>query len=161
MSEVRDVLCSWWHSTRAWFSIPEVVPQAPERNAMVFVFKAVLALWLLPAAVGGEAPKSLEQSPAWMTHGAPWAVIIGAVISVVGLALRDRDDGIDLEQVGLVLVGIGLATYGTAVSTSATLTQSRWAAGICLGLAVGAVARWWQMQRYQVSKRREAARSVQ
>lgn len=158
MRELRDLIGHWARAAREWFSIPDVVPQTPERNAMVFVFKAVLALWLLPVAIGGEAPRSLEQSPAWMTLGAPWAVIIGSAISIVGLTLRDRDDGIDLEQVGLVLVGVGLLIYGTAVFTGANLTQARWAAGICFGLGLGAGARWWQMQRYQVSKRREATR---
>lgn len=158
MRAIRDVLLVWWHSVRAFFSVPDVVPQTPERNAMVFCFKAGLGLWLLPVALGAEPPRSLTESPTWMTVGAPWSVVIGAVISIFGLLLRDRDDGVNLEQVGLALVGVGLVFYGTAVSASSTLTQSRWAAGICFSLALGAAFRWWQMQRYQLAKSRKIDR---
>lgn len=158
---MRELVVAWWRSTRAFFSVPDVVPQTPERNAMEFGFKAVLGLWLLPVAVGAELPRSLAESPGWMSRGAPWAVIIGAAISIVGLALRDRDNGIDLQQVGLILVGTGLLIYASAVVGSSTLTQSRFAAGVCFGLAFGAAGRWWQMQRYVLAKRREDARRPQ
>lgn len=150
----------WWKGTRAFFTVPVSVPLVPERNALEFVFKAVLGIWLLPAVIGGGVPRSLEQSPAWMTYGGPWAIIVGCAISVAGFALTDRDDGINLQQLGIVLVAAGLAIYATAVVTNSTLTQTRVVAGGFYGLSLGLCARWWQLQRYTLARRREAARGV-
>lgn len=120
-----------------------------DRNAMEITFKAVLALFSCPLAIGIERlPLSLKEAP---TFGRISVILlfVGCVVSLAGILWRDRDDGLIMQQAGLTGVAFGSLFYASALAVaSSQYSQVALVCGLFGGVGFGAVARFIQLQSY-------------
>lgn len=125
-------------------------PAPGDRNAMEIVFKAVLCAVTFPAAFGLQPlPNSLATAPPVFGKGAVIVLCIGCFVSLLGIAWPVRDDGLLIQQTGLLGVMVGSTLYAAALLMSMTsFGAASVALGMTVGIACGAAARWWQLQRY-------------
>ena len=121
-----------------------------ERNAMEIVFKAVLCAVTFPTAFGLQPlPASLAAAPPVFGKGAVIILCLGCFVSLLGIAWPVRDDGLLIQQTGLLGVMVGATLYAAALLMSMTsFGAASIALGMTIGIACGAAARWWQLQRY-------------
>ena len=125
-------------------------PAPGERNAMEIVFKAVLALTTFPTAFGLQPlPNSLASAPPVFGKGAVILLCLGCVVSLLGITWPARDDGLIIQQTGLLGVAAGSICYAAALAMSATtFSSAAIALGMSIGIGFGSIARWVQLQRY-------------
>jgi hypothetical protein len=147
------------------------------RNPDSLVLFAILAVSSLGTATGAvPLPGSLLMGPDMFGQTAALALCLGSGVSVVGMLLRDRMDGLVVEQAGRIIAGVGCLMYAVALFTSGShppppasrLYLCGWllpissdavlAFGMSLGLAANCCVQWWRIHKFRDRLKREAKR---
>lgn len=120
------------------------------RNEMEVALLAVMAASSTGTAIGLiPLPGSLEDGPSVFGQTAAVTLWAGCLIGLLGIAWRDRLDGLVIEQLGMVGVTVGGILYAVALITAAgPWTNAILAIGMSLGVAVAAGVRYWGIYRY-------------
>lgn len=122
-------------------------PLSPSRHPFQIFIMVLCALVGIPVLFGDATPGSISET---LPHGfrQAWALLlsIGATVTLIGGAWRNRVTGLLIEQVGLVSAGGATLVYGAALLTTAGKTG--YVAAAQIGAFGGACLwRWWQIQR--------------
>ena len=94
--------------------------------------------------------------PPLASHIWAWILVIGALITLIGIAMKNRANGLILEQLGLAFVGI-MAFFYSALVVIQVGSPGWISASIIFAFAGACLTRWKQIQDYlhQVKKRVE------
>lgn len=100
------------------------------------------------AVFGDLWPTAIEEAfPVWAQ--AVWGILFGggALIALIGIALKKRDTGILLEQVGLTALGAMCITYSGAIFV---FNRSGGFAVSVLLVLIGAACfrQWWRLEKF-------------
>lgn len=132
--------------------------RTPERNPADIALCLLLAYAVFRIALFLDPlPGSLEEAPDYLGHGAALAIFVGSLLVLAGNVWRDRWNGLVIEQVGSLALGLGLLFYATALgfaqqwSSNASITV-----GITYGVGVMRFVRLRQIQKYFNQRRTEA-----
>lgn len=124
-------------------------PATMDRNPMEACIFLVLFLFTGTNAVGIEPlPGSLAGASTLFGRLCAVGVAGGSLLALVGMVWRNRDDGLVIEQIGLVCAGFGLISYGAAVATITTQANGSFVFGMSFGIALACTIRYFQIQRY-------------
>lgn len=104
----------------------------------------------LPTLLGANpGPASIEALlPELMVRVWSFMLVVGAAISLIGAALKNRVNGILVEQVGLVMVGVAAVFYAFGIFIVIGFQVGAISASIILGFGAACLYRWYQLQRY-------------
>jgi hypothetical protein len=126
------------------------------RNPMEICIFTVMPISVARGAIG-HLPPSLQDTPL-LGQAACIAIFVGCVMAIVGIIWRDRDDGLVIEQFGLVPTGLGSFFYAAALlATDGSLTDIAIAAGMATAIGTACVFRFVQIQRYVGTRKTIAA----
>ncbi len=101
----------------------------------------------LPLLVGEARPGSITSAlPEWAQDVWGGGLVLGAALALVSLRLRNRLNGLLLEQVGLVMVGCSAVFYGVVATTHLGVTAA-YASVFVLGFGLSCLWRWVQLQQ--------------
>ena len=126
----------------------------PPRSFVILWLVVVLALRLLPTAVGLQPlPASLQSAPYWLARGATIALTVGCLVTATGLVWPRRSTGLGLEVAGYIITSWASAFYGVALAFATPPASSAWASGLTFGLAAGCLAQAIVIGRYARANR--------
>lgn len=121
------------------------------RRPTAITYKALIGLMWTPTALGlVPMPGSLANSPRLYAQVCAVAVVVGCLISLVGLLwLRSRLTGLTIEQVGLVLIAFGCTMYFVALLSVPNASAALPAMGLTAAFAVGAAVQFFLISRFR------------
>lgn len=129
----------------------------PGRSFVVLWLVLVLAIRLAPTALGFQPlPASLAAAPHWLSRGAALALMVGCLVTAVGILWPRRSTGLGLEAAGYLITGWASVFYGSALAIATRPSSSAWASGLTFGLAAGCFAQTiaiWMYARGQKARR--------
>lgn len=102
-------------------------------------------------------PGSLKNSVDGFGQFTAVLIFAGALLCVIGILWRHRDDGLVIEQFGLAVVGPGCLLYALALWLYTNHAASAFALAMAVGIGLACGVRYFQIQRY-ITKRKNAAR---
>lgn len=131
------------------------------RRPTAITYKALIGLMWTPTMLGlVPMPGSLANSPRGYAQVCATAVVVGCVISLIGLLwTRSRLTGLTIEQVGLVSIGGGCTMYFVALFSVPNWTAALPAMGLTAAFAVGAAVQFFLIWRFR--KRRVVVQEPQ
>lgn len=119
-----------------------------DRNAMeLFCFGFLAVSVFKTAAFIDPLPPSLIDSPV-LGRVAVISLFVGCVGAIVGIAWRDFDHSLVIEQAFLPFAALGCFMYAIALTQFNTFPLSSPALGFSIGTGAFCVWRFFQVQRY-------------
>jgi hypothetical protein len=123
------------------------------RNAVAVWLKAVFLVASIPPLFGwAPMPMVMLHTPLWQAQAVLWLIIIGCAISLIGIFYPDRLDGGTIEQLGLVVLFVGISLFVTILLRA--VPTSWFGAVIYSGLAAAFGIQWWSIYLYRRSLRK-------
>lgn len=121
------------------------------RRPTAITYKAFLAVLWTPTALGFvPLPGSLANSPGIFGETAAIAVVLGCLVSLVGLVWwGERLTALTLEQAGLVSLGGGCTLYFVALCSVPNVGQAFPAMAFALAFAAGAFVQYFMIWRFR------------
>lgn len=147
------------------------------RDPRAFVQFLTIAVSSVGTAMGMvPLPGSLQHGPDLFGQTAAIALCFGAVLSCVGMLLRDRMDGLVIEQTGHLIAGVGCTLYAIALFTAGSYpppagtrlyifgalmplsSDAIFAFGMSVGIGAACWVQWWRIHKFRARLKREARR---
>jgi hypothetical protein len=121
------------------------------RRPTAIAYKVILAALWTPTALGlVRLPGSLADTPGVYGEATAAAVVLGCLISLVGLVWRgEKLTGLTLEQVGLVLICGGSGLYVVALCGVPDLGAALPAMGYVAAFTVGPIVQFVMIVRFR------------
>lgn len=122
------------------------------RNAVAIWLKLTFLLACIPLVAGwAPIPEAFGTAAEWHSKATLWLILIGCALSLGGIFWPDRLDGGAIEQLGLVVLTIGMLVFVYALTK--TWPETWWGVCVYSGLTVAFAAQWWNIYRFRRSLR--------
>lgn len=120
------------------------------RNAVAIWLKAVFLIASVPPLVGwAPLPMALKDSPEWQIKTVLILIITGCAVSLLGIFWPDRLDGGAIEQLGLIILMIGIGLFVYALVNA--VPTSWFGVVVYAGLAIAFGIQWWSIREFRRS----------
>lgn len=124
-------------------------PDVP-RNAVAVWLKAVFMIASTPPLFGwAPLPGVLQSVSTWHARSVLILIIAGCFISLIGIFWPDRLDGGAIEQLGLVILTIGIGLFVSAILV--VVPRNWFSSVVYAGLAIAFVIQFWSIRRFRKS----------
>ena len=140
--------------------------QRPERNPKIVAILTVTGMNLTPTALGLQPlPNSMSNAPDSLGQFAVAFAVLGCFGCVAGLMMpsRWRDQGLDIEIAGTILLAWGFLFYAGALWEFTQPEDRAYAFGVAFGIGIGSLLRAGQIGLYVRGRRladKEPAREI-